>query len=750
MATAACGGGRGRGRSTLSPLLGCLLVFSLLCLRAVVCRAQEPGHGQLQPLPALEVETYNYTSFQEGNSREQKELAFSREARIYQDAIQVSPDTGNVGNYQDIMVNKSGSVLLQRRFTMWRRVDNGSGSATAPRVQVVSFNSTFSINVFHLPDSSPRPGEGLTFVVAPSRDEPPPGSYGGYLGLTNATLEANPTPARNRFVAVEFDTTKQDYDPSDNHVGLNVGSVVSVKTANLTAFRIATNSSNPTNYTAWVEYDGAARHVSVYMGVRGEPKPASPVLDSPLDLSEHVPEKAYIGFTASTGTDFELNCILDWTLSIEVIPEKKSTTWVVIVAVVVPVTVVALGVAAFFLARKLRARRSMERRQERLEQQLSNLPGMPRGFAYDKLKKATRNFDERLRLGKGGYGMVYKGVLPADEARPEEMDVAVKRFIRDDGKDVTDFLQEVDIINRLRHKNIVPLIGWCYKKRQLLLVYEYMPNGSLDQHLFRRGVHEQRWPVLSWARRYAIVGDVAAGLHYVHHEYTRMVLHRDVKASNVLLDASFRARLGDFGLARVLDDDREAFTDLHVAGTFGFIAPEYSVGHKASRETDVFAFGALVLEVVTGQLALRAGDPRCPLLSDWVWQMHGRGALLGAVDQSLGADEFNHDEAGRLLLLALACSSPNPGDRPTMPQVLQVLTKAALPPEVPLFKPRFVWPPEGGANFQLSDVEMTTSGTGTDDGVSTRATQSTSYDSFQPHTAPNSSDGYFPALSSGR
>ena len=387
MAPAACGGGRGRGRgrSALSPLLGCLLVFSLLCLCAVVCRAQEPGHGQLQPLPALEVETYNYTSFQEGNSREQRELAFSREARIYQGAIQVSPDTGNVGNYQDIMVNKSGSVLLQRRFTMWRRVDNGSGSATAPRVQVVSFNSTFSINVFHLPDSSPWPGEGLTFVVAPSRDEPPPGSYGGYLGLTNATLEANPTPARNRFMAVEFDTTKQDYDPSDNHVGLNIGSVVSVKTADLTAFRIATNSSNPTNYTAWVEYDGAARHVSVYMGVRGEPKPASPVLDSPLDLSEHVPEKACIGFTASTGTDFELNCILDWTLSIEVIPKKKSTMWVVVVAVVVPVTVVAVGVAAFFLARKLRARRSMERRQERLEQQLSNLPGMPRGFAYDRV-----------------------------------------------------------------------------------------------------------------------------------------------------------------------------------------------------------------------------------------------------------------------------------------------------------------------------------------------------------------------------
>ncbi|XP_066392571.1 lectin-like protein [Miscanthus floridulus] len=147
------------------------------------------------------------------------------------------------------MVNKFGSVLLQCRFTMWRCVDNGSGSATAPRVQVMSFNSTFSINVFHLLDSSPWPDEGLTFVVASSRDKPSPGSYGGYLGLTNATHEANPTPARNHFVAVEFDTMKQDYDPSDNHVGLNVGSVMSVKTANLTVFRITTNSSNPTNYT---------------------------------------------------------------------------------------------------------------------------------------------------------------------------------------------------------------------------------------------------------------------------------------------------------------------------------------------------------------------------------------------------------------------------------------------------------------------------------------------------------------------
>ncbi|PAN36194.1 hypothetical protein PAHAL_6G264000 [Panicum hallii] len=741
----ACGGGR--GRSPLSPLLGCLVAVFLLLLSAAAGRAE----AQLQPLPPLAVATYNYTSFQAGNSREAAELVYSKDARVYQGALQVTPDTGNAGTYRDIMVNKSGSVLLRRRFNLWRRVDDG-GNATAsqqaPRVQVVSFNATFSMNVYQLTAASP--GEGLTFVIAPSRDEPPPGSYGGYLGLTNSTLEAA-GPAANRFVAVEFDTLKQSYDPDDNHVGLNIGSVVSNKTASLAGFRIATNETTATNYTVWIQYDGAARHMSVYMDIRGRPKPPSPVLESPLDLSLYVPETAYLGFSASTGTSFELNCILDWSLSIEIIPDKKSRTWIIIVAVVVPVSVAAVAVAAFFLTKKLRARRSMERRQERLEHQLTNLPGMPRGFEYEKLRKATRNFDERLRLGKGGYGMVYKGVLPADDARSEGMSVAVKRFIRDDSRGVSDFLAEVQIINRLRHKNIVPLIGWCYKKGQLLLVYEYMPNGSLDQHLFRRGVTEEQRPPLSWERRYAVVADVAAGLHYVHHEYTHMVLHRDVKASNVLLDASFRARLGDFGLARVLEHDRNSFTDLNVAGTRGFIAPEYFVGHKASRQTDVFAFGALVLEVVTGQYALRA-DPRCPVLADWVWQMHGRGALLGAVDQSLGTAGFDHDEAARLLLLALACSSPNPGDRPTMPQVMQVLSKASPPPEVPPFKPQFVWPPEGGAHFELSDIEVsTTSGTTGNGGASSAmATQDTSYDSFHPHTAPNSSEGYFPALSSGR
>ena len=132
-----------------------------------------------------------------------------------------------------------------------------------------------------------------------------------------------------------------------------------------------------------------------------------------------------------------------------------------------------------------------------------------------------------------------------------------------------------------------------------------MPNGSLDQHLFRDNRHQDLPAVLQWATRYNVIKDVADGLHYIHHEYEPVVLHRDIKASNIMLDASFNGRLGDFGLAGLVDDiDKNSLTDLPVAGTWGFIAPEYPVSHKATRKTDVYAFGVLILEVVTGKRSL--------------------------------------------------------------------------------------------------------------------------------------------------
>jgi hypothetical protein len=413
-----------------------------------VREAQEP----------LTVKSYRYASFD--RNVDAATLVVLKEASINGGALQLTPDSRNDVAY---LQHKSGSVLLNRPFKLWRKLpdDQITANATAAgRFRVASFNATFSMNVVY---DGAVPGEGLAFVIAPSLDGPPLGSHDGFLGLTNATLQASGSgPAANRFVAVEFDTFNQSYDPSANHVGLDIGSVESNVTANLADFNItiANTFANAVNYTVWIEYDGVGRSISVYMVVQGKPKPATPVLAAPLDLSQHVPEHAYIGFSGSTGAAYELNCILDWTLWIETIPEDEvKKWWIVLVAVVGSVGVAGIAIAAFFLARISRARRAVEQRQARLGHTLSHLPGMPREFTYESLRKATNSFHEQL--GEGAYGVVYKGTLPAeaDDGRAEAMQVAVKKFMRDDARCVEDFVKEVDIINRLRHKNIVPLVG---------------------------------------------------------------------------------------------------------------------------------------------------------------------------------------------------------------------------------------------------------------------------------------------------
>jgi interleukin-1 receptor-associated kinase 1 len=245
-------------------------------------------------------------------------------------------------------------------------------------------------------------------------------------------------------------------------------------------------------------------------------------------------------------------------------------------------------------------------------------------------------------------------------------------------------------------------------------VFEFMNNGSLDQHLFPKGgsatSNRRERPtgaaIRQWATRYGIVRDIATGLHYVHHEYEPMVLHRDIKASNVMLDSSFGARLGDFGLACTVAVDRNSATG--VGGTWGYIAPEYAMSGKATRQTDIYALGVLILEVVTGKHALihGAADDDDVHITDRVWRLHRQQKLPECLDGVVLASSSEDNEerqleaasdAERLLLLGLACSSPNQSERPTMPEVVQVIAKSAPPPTVPVMKPRFVWPPEGVA-----------------------------------------------------
>ncbi|KAJ0096442.1 hypothetical protein Patl1_29341 [Pistacia atlantica] len=468
----------------------------------------------------------------------------------------------------------------------------------------------------------------------------------------------------------------------------NIFSVISPATISNEALQVTPDSAgNFTLVNRSGRYDGANKFLEVYMaeqkqGPQGPiiSRPSTPVLTADLDLSTLVNQNSYFGFAASTGSVTQLNCVLRWNLTVELLP--------------------GLG---YYVHKKRAAD------DPNILGTLKSLPGTPREFSFRDLKKATNNFDDKHKLGQGGFGVVFKGVLPK-----ENLEIAVKKFCRDNLKGKDDFLAELTIINRLRHKHLVRLQGWCHKNGMLLLVYDYMPNGSLDNHLFYESEEKK---TLVWELRYKIISGVTSALHYLHNEYDQKVVHRDLKASNIMLDSNFNARLGDFGLARALDNEKTSYAELEgVPGTMGYIAPECFHTGKATRESDVYGFGAVVLEVVCGQRPWTqiAGFQ---LLVDWVWLLHRDGRILEAVDQRL-ANEFVCEEAERLLLLGLACSHPIASERPNTQTILQIISGSVPVPHVPPFKPAFVWPSTPGpSSFSItSSTANRISGSGSGSG----------------------------------
>ncbi|XP_061341731.1 probable L-type lectin-domain containing receptor kinase S.5 [Gastrolobium bilobum] len=606
-------------------------------------------------------------------------------------ALQVTPDSaGNVN-----LTNNSGRVLFNELFQLWDD-DNGDFNG-----KLASFNTSFLVNVFRVNNATP--GEGLAFLISPSPSIPL-NSYGQYLGLTNATTDGNVT---NQFVAVELDTVKQDFDPDNNHIGLDINSVRHNVSVPLSPFGFQISPNGTQFYALWVEYDGVRKVIDVYMAAQDDKdapivaKPTKPVLSSGLDLKGLVNQWSYFGFSASTGTTYELNCVLRWNISIEVFPHKSKDGNLLKIGLGVGVPLVILVVVGvgvlvyYYVSRKRRESDS----DSHIVGTLKSLPGTPREFRFQELKKATNNFDERLKLGEGGYGVVYRGTL-----LKEKLEVAVKMFSRDKMKSTDDFLSELTIINRLRHKHLVRLLGWCHQNGVLLLVYEYMPNGSLDNHIFcEEGTSTTP---LGWHLRYKIISGVAFALNYLHNEYDQTVVHRDLKASNIMLDSDFNARLGDFGLARALENEKTSYAELEgVHGTMGYIAPECFHTGKATRESDVYGFGAVLLEVVCGQRPWTKIEGY-QFLVDWVWHLHREGRILEAVDSRLDND-YVGEEAERMLKLGLACSHPIAGERPKMQNIVQIISGSVNVPHVPPFKPSFVWPAVDLASL-ASDISGTT------------------------------------------
>ncbi|KQJ85881.2 L-type lectin-domain containing receptor kinase IX.1 [Brachypodium distachyon] len=297
----------------------------------------------------------------------------------------------------------------------------------------------------------------------------------------------------------------------------------------------------------------------------------------------------------------------------------------------------------------------------------------PRQFTYDELMLATDGFSDGNKLGEGGFGSVYRGFLG-----DANLHIAVKQVSKSSRQGWKEFVSEVRIINRLRHRNLVQLLGWFHGgDDDLLLVYELMPHGSLDSQLYKPG------HLLPWSVRYEVGLGLGSALLYLHEETEQRVVHRDIKPSNMMLDASFNAKLGDFGLARLIVGDGRGSCTTGVAGTLGYMDPKCVFEATASVESDVYSFGVVLLEIACGRRpAVDDGDGAVIHLVQWAWKYYGGRAILEAADARLDG-EFDGQEMERMLVVGLWCSHPDRSMRPSIRQAIGVLRFEAPLPSLP-------------------------------------------------------------------
>ncbi|RWR97447.1 putative LRR receptor-like serine/threonine-protein kinase isoform X4 [Cinnamomum micranthum f. kanehirae] len=289
-------------------------------------------------------------------------------------------------------------------------------------------------------------------------------------------------------------------------------------------------------------------------------------------------------------------------------------------------------------------------------------------FSFRELQVATDNFNTKNILGQGGFGVVYKGVLRNGTV------VAVKRLKDPNFTGEVQFQTEVEMIGLALHRNLLRLYGFCMTSNERLLVYPYMPNGSVADRL-RDTRHEG--PSLDWNKRMRIALGAARGLLYLHEQCNPKIIHRDVKAANILLDESFEAVVGDFGLAKLLDQ-RDSHVTTAVRGTLGHIAPEYLSTGQSSEKSDVFGYGILLLELITGYKALDTGNGQAGkgMILDWVRTMHEERRSEVLVDRDLNGS-FDSDELQKAVEVALLCTQSYPSLRPKMSEVVKILEAVA-------------------------------------------------------------------------
>ncbi|XP_058006537.1 L-type lectin-domain containing receptor kinase IX.1-like [Hevea brasiliensis] len=453
--------------------------------------------------------------------------------------------------------------------------------------RLTDFTAHFSFIMKRIHDKY-QSGDGMSFFIAPVDSQIPDNSSGGFLALFNNDTALNASK-ENQIIAVEFDSFKNAWDPDGNHVGILVNSIISV--TNVTWNSSITNGSQA---NAWVSYNSTTRNLSVFLTYAQNPVfSGNSSLSYIVDLRDFLPEWVRVGFSASTGMSVELHNIISWDFdsSLEINQKARHKTGL-LVCISVDLGIFACAVIGVFWLVFWRKRHGGRNEDEAddvsMDDEFEKRTG-PKRFTFAELSRATSDFAESGKLGEGGFGGVYKGLLSESNTQ-----IAVKKFSRGSKQGKKEYVSEVKIITRLRHRNLVQLIGLCHERGEFLLVYEFLPNGSLDSHLFGGET------MLIWSVRYKIAFGLASALLYLHEEWEQCVVHRDIKSSNVMLDSNFNAKLGDFGLARLVDHELGSQTTV-LAGTMGYLAPECVTTGKASKESDVYGFGVVALEITSGR-----------------------------------------------------------------------------------------------------------------------------------------------------